>query len=112
MGPRSILGLSPLRTAFLVHLPNSQRRKAQGRGGTGIVNPMPSLFRFNLQDDPDDDPDEDDDSDEYGEDSKDDDDEDDETDDDDVETWQVSPWGLTFPLNISDKLTSRDDLLD
>jgi len=62
---------------------------------------------FHLDDDPDeddedeDDPDEDDDSDD-GE---------DEDGDDDVDTWQVRP-AWRFPLNISDKLTSRNDLLD
>jgi hypothetical protein len=83
---RSVLGLRPLRPAFLVHLRDAQRGKAQAGSGTGILTPMPSPSRFHLDDDPDEDDEDDDDPDEDDDDSDDDEDE-----DEDVETWQVRP---------------------
>jgi len=64
---------------------------------------------FHLDDDPDEDDEDEDDPDE--DDDSDDDEDEDEDGDEDVETWQVRP-AWRFPLNISDKLTSRNDLLD
>ena len=91
MDTGSILGLSEVRSPFLVDLLDPVRRSSKAGGRAARVNafsvlPMPA---FDLQDDVDDDNlDEDDDLDEDDEDSDDEEDEDGEA--DDVETWQVA----------------------
>jgi hypothetical protein len=88
----SVLGLSEMRSPFLVDLLDRLRdqTKAGGRAAGVTTFPLSAMPPFALDDDVDDDNlDEDDDFDEDDEDSDDEDDE--ETDDeDDVETWQVA----------------------
>jgi hypothetical protein len=87
---RSVLGVSEVRSPFLVHLLDCGRGQTQtgDRAARITAFPLAAMAPFDLDDDADDDNlDEDDDFDEDDEDSDDEDDDDDA--DDDVETWQV-----------------------
>ena len=91
MDTGSILGLSQVRSPFLVDLLDPRRRqtKAGGRAARVTAFFCPPMPIYDLDDDEDDDNlDEDDDFDEDDEESDDDEDEDDA--DADVETWQVA----------------------
>jgi hypothetical protein len=87
----SVLGLSEVRSPFLVDLLDPNRRETQaGDRAAGVTAfPLSAMPPFDLDDDVDDDNlDEDEDFDEDDEDAEDDDEDDSE---DDVETWQVRP---------------------
>jgi hypothetical protein len=79
-----------VRPALLDHLPATQPREGEARGGSHLVTTTFcsdwSIRSFRLQDDPDYTPDDEDDDED---DPHDDDDEDDDDDDEEVETWQV-----------------------
>ena len=100
-----VLGLSEMRSPFLVDLLDAIRRQTKAGSRTGVLTIFPrnAMPRFELDDDmDDDDPDEDEDFDEDDEQSDDDEDEDEPGDDvDEGETWQVAP-----------RLTPSLDLLD
>jgi hypothetical protein len=88
----SVLGLSTLRSAFLVHLSTTKPREGQAGLGARIMiaNVLPDLFTEPLRAD-DDDLDDEDDPDDEDDDDEDGDDEDEEEDSDEPETWQVGP---------------------
>src|SRR5947209_4797267 len=97
---RPILGVSTVRTTFLVDVPAANSRESESGHRADLVtfgdNREIFMVRFDdAGDDPDDDLDDDDFDEDEDSDADEDDDEDDE-DDDEPETWQV--WHRRFPL--------------
>ena len=88
MAAGSVLGLQPLRTSFLDHVPAAKPRQAEAGDGAGVVTSV-HICRVDyvLDDEDPDDEDFDEDDDEDEDDPEDDEDEEDE----DIETWQVGP---------------------
>jgi hypothetical protein len=97
MDARSILGVSAMRTTFLVDVSAAQSREGQtGGNGARVVtigdNSSPLGVSLDVFVDDDLDPDEEDDEDFDEDDEDSDEDENDEDDDEETETWQVSCW--------------------
>jgi hypothetical protein len=82
-----VLGLQPVWTSLLDHLPTAESRQAEAGDGARVVTSADIYpLDYVLDDDDPDDDEDDEDFDEDDEDSEDDEDEEDE----DVETWQVA----------------------